>query len=93
MKAFEIGSQPITMSVTAQAVWSEEKKRWEVDIIQSETNVCYPSERYTFTQSVHHVEVEDCDEFVIADALLHVNGIDVQSLYQASENPIVESES
>lgn len=91
-KTHELGEQPHTMTVFAQATWSAEKGYWEVEIVQSETNHCGFSEKFSMCQSVHHVEVEDCDEFVIADALLHVNGIMVQELYQAHDNPIVKGE-
>ena len=91
-KTFELGDQPHTMTVFAQATWNAEKGCWEVDIVQSETNHCGIIEKFSMGQTTHHVEVEDCDEFVIADALLHANGIMVQELYQCHDNPIVKGE-
>ena len=89
MKKFELGEQPHTMTVYAQAIWNKNKGVWEVDIVSNETCFVGFGEKYSFCQSTNHVEVEDCDEFVIADALLHTNGIDVQALYSAKENPIL----
>ena len=91
-KPFELGNQPYTMTVFAQAVWNAEEGYWEVDIVQNETNHCCIIEKYSMCQTVHHVAVEDCDEFIIADALLHANGIMVQELYQCHDNPIVKGE-
>lgn len=92
MKNFPMGEQPTTMTVFAQAVWNHVEGYWEVSLVSSETNVVQPSGRYSFMQSSHTVKVADCDELVIADALLHVNGINVKSLHNAPENPIVEQE-
>lgn len=75
MKTFELGEQPHVMTVMAQAVWNKEEGCWEVNIIQSETNHTYPSGKYTFTQRTDKVKVQDCDEAVIADALLYANGM------------------
>lgn len=92
MKKFSMGEQPITMTVFAQAVWNHTEGCWEVSLVSNETNVIQPSGRYSFMQSSHTIKVADCDEFVIADALLHANGINVQSLYNSTENPIVGQE-
>ena len=91
-KRHELGGQPHTMTVFAQATWNEEKGCWEVDIVQNETNHCGLVEKYTMFQTVHHVEVEDCDEFVIADALLHANGLSVKALFQSDTDPIIKGE-
>lgn len=92
VKEFAMGEQPITMTVFAQAVWNPTEGCWEVSLTSSETNVVYPSEKYSFMQSHHTIKVIDCDELVIADALLHANGINVQSLFNSTDNPIVEQE-
>jgi hypothetical protein len=92
MKHFSMGEQPTTMTVFAQAVWNPIEGYWEVSLISSETNTTQPSGRYSFMQTSHTIKVADCDEFVIADALLHANGINVQTLYNATENPIVKQE-
>lgn len=92
IKEFSMGEQPITMTVFAQAVWNPTEVCWEVSLISNETNVVHPSGKYGFMQSHHAIKVADCDEFVIADALLHANGINVQSLYQSVDNPIVGQE-
>lgn len=91
-KTINPDDHPCTITVTAQAVWNPEKGIWEVDILQNETRYSALGDHYDFVQSVHHVEVEDCDEYVIADALLEANGINVQSLYNSPDNPIVKSE-
>ena len=88
-KQYKMGAQPDTMTVIAQATWNEDKGLWEVHIVQSNTRRSGFNKDFSMSQTTHHVEVEDCDEFVIADALLHVNGISVQKLYQTSINPIV----
>ena len=92
MKDFSIGEQPITMTVFAQAVWNPTEGCWEVSLTSSETDIVQPSGQYSFMQTSHNIKVADCDEFVIADALLHANGINVQTLYNATENPIVKQE-
>lgn len=75
MKTFELGEQPTVMTAIAQAVWNQERGYWEVSIVQSETGHTYPDKTYTFTQRTDKVKVRDCDEAVIAHALLYANGV------------------
>lgn len=91
-KDIKVGGQPNTITVMAQAIWNEDRGCWEIDIVQSATTHSFMGEKYTFTQKVAHVDVEDVDELAIADALLHSNGIDVKKLYQIPYNPILKSE-
>ena len=91
-KNYESGKQPDTMTVFAQATWNDDKKCWEVDIVQNETSHRCIDEKFYMSQTTHHVEVFDCDEFVIADALLHANGINVKAIYQSVCDPILKSE-
>lgn len=90
-KNYESGKQPYTMTVFAQATWNDDKKCWEVNIVQNETNHRYVDKKFYMSQTTHYVEVVDCDEFVIADALLHANGINVKELYQSNYYPILNS--
>ena len=87
-KEYELSDKPLTMTVFAQATWNTEKGCWEVEIVQTETGHYGIHRDFSMLQSTHHVEIEDCDEFVIANALLHANGIEVQLLYQTGYNPI-----
>lgn len=80
--------QPDIMTVFAQAVWSDEKRGWIVDIIQTSSHKT-TAERYVTQQHKDSVFVEDCDELVIADALLFANGIEVQELDYTNRNDIV----
>ena len=91
-KTIDLDDHPRVMTVTAQAVWNEEKGLWEVAILHNETRYSCFGEKYDFVQTTHYIEVKDCDEFVISDALLAANGIDVQTLYNDYENPIVKNE-
>jgi hypothetical protein len=88
-KDIEVGSQPNTMTVIAQAVWNP-LGYWEVTVTQTETSTVLPKKEFSLSQRTQQVKVRDCDEFVIADALLHANGIDIKNLYEIAENPILE---
>lgn len=91
MKIFE-NLQPSMMSVNAQAIWNEKRGYWEVTVISITCEKIYPNEEYSVSQSVDTVFVEDCDEAVIADALLHLNGINVEAMVGALEGSIIKGE-
>lgn len=91
MKTFEF-SQPTMMSVNAQAIWNEEKGYWEVTVVQTDCGIAYPEEKYCVSQSVETVCVNDCDEAVIADALLHLNGLDVETIFELPKGSIIKGE-
>jgi hypothetical protein len=80
--------QPDIMTVFAQAVWSDEKKGWIVDIIQT-SSYNTSAEHYITRQQKDSVFVEDCDELVIADALLFANGIEVQELDYTDRDDVI----
>lgn len=90
MKSEIWGGQPTLMTVIAQAMWDEVEGVWKVNITSQENFKNSFTDQYLLNQRSATIKVEDCDEFVIADALLHLNGIDVQGLYQTVTNPIVE---
>ena len=75
---------------TVQAIYNEEKECWEVSIAQHETYKNIYSDCLCFMQRTGDVKVDDCDDYVIADAFLHMNGTDVQKIFNAHINPIVE---
>lgn len=73
------------MLVSARATWNPTDGCWDVVITQSD---CIEGQ-LVFSQRVNKVKVRDCDEFVIADALLHANGVGVKALYNSEDDPIV----
>lgn len=73
------------MLASAQAIWNPTDGCWDVVVTQSD---CIEGQ-LEFSQRVNKVKVRDCDEYVIADALLDANGISVKSLYDSIDNPIV----
>lgn len=77
---------PSIMLVSAQAIWNPVDECWDVVISQ---NDCFEGQ-LEFSQRVNKVKVRDCDEFVIADALLHANGYDVKTLHNSEDDPIVK---
>lgn len=85
-------NQPITMTVFAQAIWNDSEGNWEVSLTSNRTGILFPSGKYGFVQEQATIKVNDCDEYVIADALLHLNGINIQKLYNSTDNPIVGQE-
>ena len=90
MKKKIFGGQPNLITVIAQAMWDEATGAWEVHLTSQENFKESLTGRYCLNQRTAIIKVEDCDEFVVADALLHLNGINVQKLYQTAINPIVE---
>lgn len=90
MKKKILGGQPNLITVIAQAMWDEATGAWEVNLTSQENFKESLTGRYCLNQRTATIKVEDCDEFVVADALLHLNGINVQKLYQTAINPIVE---
>ena len=90
MKKKILGGQPNLITVIAQAMWDEATGAWEVHLTSQENFKESLTGRYCLNQRTATIKVEDCDEFVVADALLHLNGINVQKLYQTAINPIVE---
>ena len=90
MKKKIFGGQPNLITVIAQAMWDEATGAWEVHLTSQENFKESLTGRYCLNQRTATIKVEDCDEFVVADALLHLNGINVQKLYQTAINPIVE---
>ena len=91
-KNYKSGEQPFTITVFAQATWNDDKGGWEVNIVQNETNNRCIDGKFYMSQTTHCVEVADCDEFVIADALLHANGINVKEIFHSTYDPILKSE-
>lgn len=91
MKEFNY-SQPTMITVMAQAIWDAERKLWVVDITQTDNGIIYPEEKYAVMQSNATVLVEDCDECVIADALYHMNGVDIESALQMPAGSLIKSE-
>lgn len=90
MKKEMFGGQPNLITVIAQAMWNEDEGVWEVHLTSQENFKESSTGQYCLNQRTATIKVEDCDEFVVADALLHLNGISVQKLYQTAINPIVE---
>lgn len=90
MKKEIFGGQPNLITVIAQAMWNEDEGVWEVHLTSQENFKEASTGQYCLNQRTATIKVEDCDEFVVADALLHLNGISVQKLYQTAINPIVE---
>ena len=90
MKKKIFGGQPNLITVIAQAMWDEATGAWEVHLTSQENFKESLTGRFCLNQRSETIKVEDCDEFVVADALLHLNGINVQKLYQTAINPIVE---
>lgn len=76
-----------TIEVKAKAIFNEEKVCWEVSVEQIDNFENLNGEPCTMTTN-HNVDVLCCDEFVVANAILHANGIDLESLYDG-HNPIV----
>lgn len=89
-KTIEIGEQPIMMNVNAQAIWNSDKGCWEVSIVSTESNTCHyaGNEKYTTCQNTYQAEVEICDEFVLACALLDMNGVNVKEALNMEYDPI-----
>lgn len=90
MKKEIFGGQPNLITVIAQAMWNETEGVWEVHLTSQENFKELSTGQYCLNQRTATIKVEDCDEFIVADALLHLNGINVQKLYQTTTNPIVE---
>lgn len=80
--------QPSMMTVFAQAVWDKEKGGWVVDLIQTES-VITRDQQYTIRQNKDSVFVQDCDELVIADALLFSSGVEVHDLDYTERDDVV----
>lgn len=84
----KLNDRPEIMSALVQAIWNEEKGYWTVRIKQNEIRT-FCSGDYKLIEMSDEVKVSACDEFVLASALLHTNGINVKELFEG-ENPIVE---
>ena len=76
---------PSVIFVSTQAIWNPADECWDVVITQNE---CFRG-NFEFSHRVDQVKVRDCDECVIADALLYANGIGVKALYNSKDDPIV----
>ena len=75
----------VKMTATATAIWNDEKGYWEVEIFQTYDN------GFTETDERHNtVNVCDCDELVIPEAILEANGIVVNGLLADNHFPIVK---
>ena len=77
-----------TIEVKAKAIFNEEKVCWEVLVEQTDIFENLKGDWCT-TTTTENVNVLCCDEFVVANAILHTNGIDLESLYDG-HNPIVK---
>lgn len=77
-KKIEIGEQPDMMNINAQAIWNDNKECWEVNIISTNARTTVDGQ-YTVYQNTYSANVNICDEYVIATALLDMNGIDVSA--------------
>lgn len=75
------------IEVKATAIFNEEKGCWEVSVEQTDNFINLNGEQCTLTRN-NNVNVLCCDELVVANAILHANGIIVKDLYDG-ENPIV----
>lgn len=90
MKKEIFSGQPNLITVIAQAMWNKTEGVWEVHLTSQKNFKQLSTGQYCLNQRTATIKVKDCDEFVVADALLHLNGINVQKLYQTTTNPIVE---
>lgn len=75
------------IEVKAKAIFNESKMCWEVDVEQIDNFENVNGDPCTCT-TTKKVDVMCCDEFVVANAILHVNGIVVSDLYDGHD-PIV----
>lgn len=66
---------PEMKTAFAQAIWDKEKGRWKVSLVLNEIARLAATNEQVFVQDAHEFEIEDCDEWVIADAILEANGI------------------
>lgn len=76
-----------TIEIKAKATFNVNKMCWEVDVEQIDNFENLNGDPCTFT-TTKKVDVMCCDEFVVANAILHANGIDVSVLYD-EHDPIV----
>ena len=76
-----------TIEVKAKAIFNEETQCWEVSIEQVDNFENLIGEFCTTTIN-ENVKVLCCDEFVVANAILHANGINLENLYNG-HNPII----
>ena len=72
------------MTATATAIWNDKEGYWDVDISQT-----YENDEINI-DSHNTVKVCDCDEVVIAEALMEANGIVVNGLFADNHFPIVK---
>lgn len=70
-----------TMKVNAEAVWNEEKGKWEVTVhLVNENFVSLKDGEPCSLAISEKVEVVCCDEFVIPMAILEAEGLDTISI-------------
>ena len=76
-----------TIEVKAKAIFNTDKMCWEVDVEQIDNSENVNGDPCTWIMN-KKVDVMCYDEFVVANAILHVNGIVVSDLYDGHD-PIV----
>lgn len=83
MKEIKTGKIQSTITVIANAVWNDDKGKWEVELHQITTHDegCTFGQGATMQQHTSHYELEVCDEFVIPCAILEDNGIIYDKLF------------
>lgn len=85
-KKIEIGEQPTMMNINAQAIWSEEKKCWEVSLISTQASTTLNG-KYIVFQDTYSADVDICNEYVIPVAIMDMFGVDVSEMNEET-NPI-----
>lgn len=78
-KTIEIGEQPTMMNINAQAIWNEEKRSWEVNLVSTQAGTTLDG-KYTVFQDTYSADVNICDEYVIATAIMDMFDIDVSEM-------------
>ena len=63
-----------SMTVTAKAIWNENKGKWECDILAIDRGIDVKGEQVEQTRTLK-CDIETCDEFVLPMAILECNGI------------------
>ena len=84
MKRIELTDNiPDMMSTNVNAVYSEEKKLWEVTVSSISIGTCAKTGKPLYFQDTETFEIKQCDEFVIPWAVLKFNGINTDFIDEA----------
>lgn len=79
MKHFELEA-PKIQHLTAQAVWNELTKRWEISMFLMENGSIY-SDEYKLMQSTFNAEIQSAENDVLPGAILQCFGFDSSAIF------------